>query len=106
MKIFASLEAHYSKRDSYGNCYWALRFVDHETGREVVGTISGGESNIYGIKRCWGRVDGWDEGIQFSTVEHPIREFNRLTKTWSYAGCTPEDLAAWIKAQLAKPVES
>ena len=101
--ISATLTAIYSKRDHAGNCYWALKFVDHATGKVVVGKSGGGEGNIYAIRRIWNpELDDWDRSIQFCTEEMPIRKFNRLTKDWKYAGSGPEELADFIRDELAK----
>lgn len=98
--IIAFLEAIYSERDLNGNTYWALRFTDCATGAVVCGTVCGGESNIYSILRYWGPADDWNRGIKFSVVPMKKREFQRLTKGWSYAGCTGEDLTQYIKENL------
>ena len=100
-RITGILEAINSRRDRYGNCYWALRYTDVKTGKTVCGTVSGGESNINAIRRYWSG-DYWDHSVKFETRELGIREFSRLTKDWAYAGCGPEDLAAFIKAKLAE----
>lgn len=105
MNITATLEAIYSERDLYGNCYWAMRYTDHESGKQVVGTISGGESNIYAIVRESGEAKGlkdWDRSIAFRCDSMKKREFKRLTSSWPYAGCTPADLHAFIQKQLAR----
>ena len=102
MTIRATLEAINSRRDRAGNCYWAIRYTDHVTGRAVNGTISGGESNIYGILRYTGDSDDWDRSIEFKSEELTIPAWNRLTKGWPYAGCRPDELAAFIKAELEK----
>jgi len=101
MTLTATLTAINSKPDIAGNRYWALRFRDHETGKVVQATVSGGESNIYGILRYWDQeADDWDRSIQFLTQELPIREFNRMVKEFPHAGCSPEDLAAFIRQAL------
>lgn len=96
----ATLEAIYSERDQYGNCYWALRFIDHATGHVVVGLVSGGESNINAIRLYWNKPDGWDNSILFRCTSMKKRAFRQLTADWPYAGCNPEDLAKFIKSQL------
>jgi hypothetical protein len=107
MKITATLEATHSRRDSYGNTYWALRWVDHETGRETRGTVSGGKSNIYAILRetpAAKVANDWDRSVRFEVAELPIREFNRMTKGLPYAGCTPASLWAFIERELSKEI--
>lgn len=100
MKYTATLEAHYSRRDNSGNCYWALRFIDHETGKVVVGTVCGGESNIYAIRQHWNNPNGWDGGVLFTTVQHGKRDFKQMVKDWPYAGCDPLQLAQFIRHGL------
>jgi len=100
MEIYATLDIINSKADIYGNRYWAFRYTDHETGNNVEARISGGESNINAIRCHMGKVDGWDSGINTKRTEMKIREFNRLTKDWPHAGCSPEDLANYIKNNL------
>jgi hypothetical protein len=95
-----TLEAFYSSSDIYGNCYWAFRFTCLETNKVVTGKISGGESNINAIRAHWDNPDGWDDSVSFSVTEMKIREFNRLTKNWTYAGCAPEELAKFIRDRL------
>jgi len=86
---------------------WALRFVDHVTGKSVTGRVSGGESNIYAILRHWGRVDDWDRSIQFVKICHfNNRQFDNLVKDWDYAGCTPDELVTYIKKNLDKVPDS
>lgn len=102
MKINGTIEAIYSKRDINGNCYWAMRYTDHNTGKVVFGMVSGGESNITGIRFGWGRPGEWDKTIDTRVTCLGIREFDRVTKYWPYAGCTPEDLRAYIRAKLAE----
>lgn len=95
------LEAINSKRDRNGNCYWALRYTDTATGKTVEGTVCGGESNIRGIMYQMNGKSWEPRNIHFATQELMIREFNRLTKNWPYAGCTPEDLTKFITGLLA-----
>ncbi len=101
MQIHGTLESIHSKRDVYGNCYWALRYTDNATGRVVVATVSGGESNISAIRLGFSKPDEWDSGIATRTDELKIREFNRLTKNWQHAGCNPDDLREFIKRGIA-----
>lgn len=96
--IKAILESLYSKRDRAGNCYWAFRYTDVPTGKQVTGTISGGESNISAVVRVMG-LD-WAQ-CHYIVREMPIREFNKLTQEWKYAGCPPDDIAEYIRKSLA-----
>lgn len=101
MEIKYTLKAVNSKADIYGNRYYSFVFTELNTGKQVKATISGGESNIYGIKRHWD-VDGWDESIYFSIEELKIREYNKLYKNMPYAGCESKDIAEYIKKELNK----
>jgi hypothetical protein len=97
MQIKAILEALYSKRDRNGNCYWAFRYTDSESGKQVCGTVSGGESNVRSLAYGMGFQSG---EFYFTVSESPIREFNRLTKSWKHAGCTQEQLAQYVRDYL------
>jgi len=90
-----------SKADIYGNRYWAFVYTDNASGNQVKGLISGGESNIDCIRHDWnGKNTGWNRGIVVSREEMKIREFNRHTKKWRYAGCRPEEIRNYIKDSL------
>ena len=99
MKIKAILEAINSKRDRNGNCYYFMRYTDIKSGKTVYGTISGGESNIYSVIRAKGLES---KEVYFSTVELPIREFNREVKNMEYAGCRGEEIVNFIDKELSK----
>ena len=105
-KIKAILDCINSMSDSSGNRYWAFRYTDCETGKQVVGNISGGESNISAILRYMPGTakDGftdWDS-VYYTRHEMPKRAFRELTADWPYAGCRPEDeLAPFIQKALA-----
>jgi hypothetical protein len=84
-----------SESDTFGNRYWAFRYTDVATGRQVCGMVSGGESNISAILRYMPGTnkDGftdWDS-VYYTRHEMKKREFRRLTADWQYAGCRPED---------------
>jgi hypothetical protein len=100
MKINGILECLNSRADIYGNRYFAFRYTDTATGKTVSATISGGQSNISSIPYYLHGQSYEPRDIHYTSEELPIREFNRLTKTWPHAGCTPEDLAQWIKTAL------
>ena len=89
-----------SKQDRIGNCYWAFRFYDYATGKEVCATGGGCESNIKGIQRCWNNGDDWDRTINIVNLELGIKDFNKMTKGWEYAGCLPEEMATFIRTKL------
>ena len=98
MSIKAILEALYSKRDRNGNCYWAFRYTDTASGKQVCGQVSGGESNVRSLLRPLG-IDYLE--THFTVTELPIREFFRMTKPWAYGGCSGEDLAKYVRESLA-----
>ena len=100
-RYIAELQAHHSSRDQAGNCYWGFKFIDFETGKVVVGYISGGESNINAVRCDWhGEGTGWAGDLLWHVHEHKIRAFRRMTKDWPYAGCRPEDIRVFIQDQL------
>lgn len=96
MKIKAILECLNSETDSSGNRYWAFRFINTETGQQIHGVISGGESNIAAIPREMGYE--WDE-IYYYRTEMKKREFRYITKEWQYAGCAPKSLMGYIQKE-------
>jgi len=95
--IKAILTSYYSKCDKYGKCYWAFAWVDTKTGQQVVGVVCGGEGNITAIVRCMGLSSN---EVHYGCDEMAIRDFDRLVKYWSYAGCEPEELAQFIRDSL------
>jgi len=98
--IDKALTIYNSKADSSGNRYWAFSFQDLITGKSVEGTISGGESNIKAVTLGWSEKDEWDRTIKIDCQELGIRQFNRMTKTWPYAGCHPDAIRIFIKKGL------
>lgn len=96
----STLEAIGSTMDSNGNRYWAFRYICHATGKSVEGMISGGESNIIAITIGWTTPNEWDRGFIKRTINMPKREFDRRTAGWPYAGCSGEELQAFIRSKL------
>ncbi len=85
-----------SKRDIYGNTSWAFVYINEDT-KEVRGTICGSDSNIRSIVTA----AGWDwSTVYYTNREMKIREFNKFTKGWDYAGCTPKELFDFINKKL------
>jgi len=100
MKIKATLTIINSRRDRAGNCYWAFEYLDHKTGKVVRGLTVGGESNILAIRLGWSKPKEWDRSVRTESKEIGIREYDKLRKEWSYAGCDPADIAAFIRKGL------
>ena len=98
MQIKAILECINSQTDLNGNRYWAFRFTDTQTGKQVCSNITGGESNISAILRVLGYE--WNETYYYRSIMGK-REFRSLTKEWEYAGCAPEALAAFVRGKVA-----
>jgi hypothetical protein len=86
----ATVHIYHSKRDTYGNAYWAMTYVDHMTGARVYGRVSGGRSNI-----TWAFPDAHHCDTQLG-----IREFKQTTKDWGHAGCTCTELQAYVQKGL------
>lgn len=98
----ATLETLNSRPDNAGNRYFAFVYTDHTTGRTARGTVCGGESNV---RQILFELNGgsWEPRNVLTTArELPIREYNRTIKGWPYAGCTGPQLAAFVRAELAK----
>lgn len=87
-----------SRADVYGNRYWAFSYTDAATGKTVQGQISGGESNVFAIIREMGQTT--ETVLYTRTEDMPIRQYNSKVKAWAYAGCRPEELVAFIHANL------
>ena len=100
MKYHATLKAINSKADVYGNRYWMLTYIDHNTGNSWSGTVSGDVSNIRALART--ESGDWDRGVLHEEIEMPIRAFNRLSKGLPYAGCSPEDIHRAIMENINK----
>jgi hypothetical protein len=99
--IRAILDIINSKQDRAGNCYWAFRYTRTSDGRQAIGKISGGESNIY--TAVWQKLHNGGHDFHYTRHEYDKRRFDAETSGWIYAGCSPEDIAASITAQLSKP---
>lgn len=82
-----------------------MRYTDYETGRQVC-ALADGEGNIYSMLRYWGVEDDWDRFVRFDVRTLPIREFDRLTKDWKYAGCRGDEIAAFVRAEIADVKET
>ena len=75
-----------SKRDYYGNRYWAYEFSN------LGKTISKGKIDADNFPTLELRA----MGIEYTHIELPIREFNRFTKNLEYHGCHWEDIRKHI----------
>ena len=75
-----------SKRDTYGNTYWAFQLTHFD---KILsnGTVAGNNFNTRELR---------EKGIEYVFQELPVREFDRLTKNWQYAGCKWEDIRQHI----------
>lgn len=93
LNIKAILSIYNSRRDRYGNVYWAVRLTTDDIGTSVVGTISADN------------VDTWEcrEMLHWhiERAELPIREFNKLTKNWDYLGCRWDDIKKCLLTKMA-----
>ena len=93
--IKAQITIYNSKADKYGNRYWAFTYHDLASEKSVNAKNSGDNAgHIY-------REMGFEVSeVTQQNQELKIREFDRMVKNWPYAGCTPKDLAAWIRKEL------
>lgn len=101
-KIQAILDIISSNPDQAGNQYYAFRYTRCQDGKQVVATISGGESNISAAKGLAGLCPS--ANVYYTTHSMGYREFCRLTGSWPYAGCAPLALAEFIVEGLATPL--
>lgn len=97
-----NVEILWSRRDRAGNNYFAFTATHPDTGKNVSAKISGGESNIYQAQfYVRGRWPVTGEPRWYVTDRSlGVREFERLTKCWPYAGCKGEDLLVFMKEHL------
>jgi hypothetical protein len=80
-----------SKRDVYGNVYYACKLTN--LGKIFAqGTLTANNINTLDIRENlkWEQV----------TIELPIREFNKLTKTWPCFGCKWENIRSNLTVQI------
>lgn len=96
----ATVEVVSSKPDMYGNSYTYFVYNDNATGKSVSGYCSAA-NNVSTIAHHI--AGGTEQGaLNFINKELPIRVFNREVKGIVYAGCTGEQLVAFIEAELKK----
>jgi hypothetical protein len=96
--LLAVIDCVSSLRDRAGNCYFAFTFTNCETGKGYSGTVSGGESNVKQIifELCGQSWTGAD-AYHFTWNALPIRQYERMTKGWPYAGCLGEEIVKRIR---------
>ena len=79
----------------------SFKFIDHKSGCVSKGKISGGESNIRGIARCWNpKINDWDRSLLFIEENIAPRQYNHMVKDMPYAGCRSDDIVKYIKTEL------
>ena len=101
-KLTGTFEIFNSVADIYGNRYWAFYFHDNKSNKTVAGKISGDDSNIRAAAKYLAG-DDWEEmRKQFVILQYDlkIRQYNRITKNFKYAGCCSEGIAEFIVNQL------
>lgn len=97
-----TLHIYYSRLDRAGNNYYAFTAFDPATNKSVNGTVSGTDNNIrtaeLHLRGRWPETGErrWDVSVS----DLPIRKYNQLVKGWPYAGCTPEEILAFIRRGL------
>lgn len=93
----AILTIYNSKRDTYGNVYYAVSLHDYG-GPSVTGLIQPDNVSTRDCREC---LDWYIE-----RQELPIRAFNSLTKDWPYLGCTWPEIRAALhtRAGLVAPM--
>jgi hypothetical protein len=89
---------YYSRRDIYGNVYWAMAVERASDGKTAHGTISGGESNCTWALRALAEKHEAEE--KHTVHELPIRQYNRMVKDWPYIGCTDDEIIPNIEKQF------
>jgi len=94
----------YSKRDKFGNCYWAFRALNLENGNMTEATISGTEGNIKCSTLYFTKEETYEAAnkviIMQEAKEMPIRAFDKFVKPLEYAGDTPQKIASFILSKI------
>lgn len=90
MPINGVLTIYHSRRDRYGNVYYAVSLANDRFDVVARGTIAADNVNTL---ECREQL-GW----HIERVEMPIRDYNRMVKKWPHYGC------GWdaIKSNLVK----
>mgnify|MGYP000888536125 FL=1 len=88
--IMGVLTIYHSRRDMYGNVYYAVSLANDQFEVVASGTIA---ADNVDTRDCREQL-GW----HIERVEMPIRDYNRLVKKWPHYGCRWEE----IKQHLVK----
>lgn len=92
-----------SRPDRAGGVYHAICVTNKNLNKTASATVTANNTES-ALRHLFG---DWEAKRKYShCVEqvHNIRAFNQIVKGLPYAGCTPEDIAAWIVANVG-PVE-
>ena len=95
------VDVYNSKLDRNGNTYWAYVVTDVRSGNTVTGKLGGSARGVAaGIMRKLGYE--WEE---VHTTEHelPVREFDRLVKSWPYRDSADEVAKAFAAQGVTTP---
>ena len=92
-----SVTIYNSRPDFAGNCYYA--FTYSQGNKSINGKISGGSSNIRATMYDLFNGDS-SKYDTFVEKDMKIRSFDKMIKNWEYAGCAPDEIAAWIKNKI------
>lgn len=92
MNITGIMQLINSKRDIYGNVYWAIEYTDIKTGKTVKGTI---DTNNHR-----GAIDFLGGDIKVIETEMKILEFKRYIKDLPNWGSNGEHIAKYINDAL------
>ncbi len=90
MPINGVLTIYHSRRDMYGNVYYAVSLSNDRFDVVARGTIA---ADNVDTRDCREQL-GW----HIERVEMPIRDYNRMVKTWPHYGCGWDE----IKSNLVK----
>lgn len=78
-----------SKRDIYGNTYYACQLT-HLGAQLSQGILDANNVDTRQLREL---------GVEYTTCELPIREFNRKTLGWQYLGCRWEMIAERLRLE-------
>ncbi len=105
MKILGVCNVYNSKRDVYGNRYFAMEYTNTETGKVVRGHEVASSSNVEVALRERFPYKEFDVlPVVINRIELPIREYNRMVHSWKYIGSSPVEINNAIDETEAEPV--
>lgn len=81
----------------------AFVYIDHHSGKQAAGIISGSADNLRCALRDFRGAKGWNhQTIVTTRTIQSVREWKAYIKGLAYAGCRPDEIQAFILKELEK----